>query len=176
MSVNADGTFAFAWYGSSGLEVRRFSDTGDGVDAIDGSPWVATSNADGDFISVGVTGNGGLVVGWSQSAGYGNEELLAQQYDGNGNALTDSPITLATIAAGAATLSGASMSVASDGSFVVGWLTSASDDGGQTLQALQFNSSGVAQQVSPLEVASWSATTLCLRPRRFLVMVRVVSS
>ncbi len=97
VSANANGTFAFAWSGSSGFEVQRYQDTDGVITAIDSSPLVITSDYDGDFLDVGITASGGFVVGWSQQADDGTQELLqVQQFNSSGVATT-SPTTVATI-------------------------------------------------------------------------------
>ena len=123
-----------------------------------------TTEADDGFLNVGLTASGGLVAGWSQPSTDGTQELLeVQQFNSSGVA-TASPITVASIDNDTYSFNNATMSVAADGSFAIAWSTSANVDGSQYLQALQYNDAGVAQETSPLDVASWSSDTTVTTP------------
>ena len=164
VSANANGTFAFAWNGNNGLEVQRYADTGGSIAAVDSSPLVLTSAADGIFFSVGVTANGGLVAGWSQPSTDGTQEQLeVQQFNSSGVA-SAGPTTVASINYDSYSFNNATMSVAADGSLAIAWSTASNADGSQYLQALQYNAAGVAQEDSPLDVASWSSDTWVTLP------------
>jgi hypothetical protein len=164
VSANSNGTFAFAWYGSGGLEVQRYSDSEDGIVAIDTSPLVITPNADGNFYNVGVTAIGGLVAGWSQTSTDNSQELLqVQRFNSSGVASSD-PMTVATIDNDTDSFYLAQMSVAADGGFALQWMTTLIEDGSQSLQAIQYDAAGFAQEESPLAVANWSPSLLVGRP------------
>jgi Pretoxin HINT domain/Bacterial Ig domain len=165
VSANADGTFAFVLQGEEGIEVVRYQDVDGSIELLDTSPlvvahWTGANSTDGLFVGIGVTESGGFDVGYSQSSG-STELLQVRQYDSSGTPLADGPITAVSINSGSYGLTGAQMSVAPDGSFALAWLMSGSGSN-QYLQAMQFDSSGVAQQESPIGVASVSSGTLTL--------------
>jgi len=154
ISANNNGTFAFAWMGTTGLEVIRYSDSGGTISAIDADPITVAADADGVFTSVGVTDDGGFIAGWSQPSG--SDEVIETQKFNSGGTAVGSPTTVATITA-SYTFTNAQLSVAGDGSYVVGWQT-ADESGNQYFQALQYASDGTAVEDSPLSVATWSSS------------------
>jgi hypothetical protein len=119
VSANANGTFAFAWFGAEGVEVERYQDVDGSIEAIDSSPIVIASwtVSDGYFVDVGVAGNGAFDVAWSQPSEGGSELLQVQQYSNSGIATSD-PNTVAT-SDSSYEFWNAQLSVASDGSFVI---------------------------------------------------------
>jgi RHS repeat-associated protein len=149
VSANANGTFVFAWYGAGGLEAQRYQDTGGIITAVDTSPLVLAGDADGNFVSVGITDSGNLVASWSQGA-----DLLAQQFTSAGTATIVDPMLVATINSDSYSFENAQMSVAADGSFAIAWTVG--DEDALYSQALQYNASGIALEDSPLAIASWS--------------------
>jgi Fibronectin type III domain len=167
VSANANGTFAFAWLGDSGVEVVRYQDA-DGISpptCLDDSPLTVASSdgpvgPDGIFVDVGVTEDGGLEVAYSELSEDSSQYLLqVQPVDSSGNVVSSGLITAASIDTNSDSFGGAQLSVAPDGSFALAWLMTANNNNA-SLQAIQYNAAGAPVHASVNIANSLSGTQL----------------
>jgi len=150
--MDADGDFVAAWSDYSdyyGVYMRRFSADGTPLDSSD--RLVNTTSSGGDYVqSVASSPDGRFVVVFIDSS----STVFARLYDAEGNAQDDQ--FEVSLTGG----SGASVAMASDGSFVVVWW----NRGSKEVYARRFSADGTALDATEVKVNTTASVSYLSMP------------